>query len=149
MLLLRFGHEYTVASWIISLSLSLSLSLSHCSPRENSATMSWHSSMKRHPLQDTKVYWPLHKWVWRWKDWEKKTLMDMECGDGQLGVAGGGYGGINGDGRRLDLGCWARNTVYRLHVVESCAWNLYNFVNQCHPNRFNKKEKWVYKWVLP
>ena len=29
----------------------------------------------------------------------------MECGDGQLGVAGGGYGGINGDGRRLDLGC--------------------------------------------
>ena len=26
-------------------------------------------------------------------------------------------------------------------VVELCVWNLYNFVTQCHPSKFNKKEE--------
>ena len=54
---------------------------------------------------------------------------------------GEGYGGINGDGRRLDLGWWTHSTVHRWCVVELCTWSLYNFVCQCHPNKFNKKEK--------
>ena len=53
--------------------------------------------------------------------WEK-------AGWGEMGE----YGGINGDGRRLDLGWGTHNTVYRWWVVELCTWNLYNFVNQCH-----------------
>ena len=39
------------------------------------------------------------------------------------------------------LGWWAHNTVYRWSVIELCIWNLYNFINQYHPNKFNKKEK--------
>ena len=34
------------------------------------------------------------------------------------------------------------NTVYRWCVIELYAWNLYNFINQCHPNTLkNFKEK--------
>ena len=51
-----------------------------------------------------------------------------------------GIGEINGDGRRLDLG-WTWITGYRWCVVELCAQNLFNFVTQCHLNKFNKKEK--------
>ena len=25
--------------------------------------------------------------------------------------------------------------------MELCTWNLYGFVDQCHPNKVNKKEK--------
>ena len=32
------------------------------------------------------------------------------------------------------------NTVYRWFVAGLCTWSLYNFVKQCHPNKFNKKE---------
>ena len=40
--------------------------------------------------------------------------------------------GTDGDGRGLTWG--SEHTVL-------CTGDLYNFVNQCHPNKFNKKEK--------
>ena len=49
-------------------------------------------------------------------------------------------GGINGD-ESLDLGWWTHNTVYWWYVVELCTWSLYKCVNQCHPKKYNKKEK--------
>ena len=45
--------------------------------------------------------------------------------------------GINGDGRRLNLGWWIHKTIHRWCTVELYAWNLYNFINQCHPNKFS------------
>ena len=50
-----------------------------------------------------------------------------------------GTGKINGDGRGLDLGWWTHNTIYRWCIIELYTWNLYNFINQCHPNRLYKK----------
>ena len=52
-----------------------------------------------------------------------------------------GYGEINNEGRRLELGWWTHNTLYRGCTIELCTRNRYNFINQCHPNKFNKKEK--------
>ena len=79
-----------------------------------------------------------------WRDWtKKKKLMDHRvgiAGGGGRG-SGGGHGGISSDGRRLDLGWRMHNTLCRWCVVELCPWNLCNFVNQCYPNTFNKKEK--------
>ena len=43
----------------------------------------------------------------------------------------------NGDGRRLDLGWWTHNAIYRGCMIEFYTWKLYNFINQCHPNKFN------------
>ena len=43
--------------------------------------------------------------------------------------------------RRLDLRWWTHNTVYRWCVVELCAWNLCNFVNQCYPIHFSKNRE--------
>ena len=34
------------------------------------------------------------------------------------------------------------------HIIEMYAGNIYDFINQCHPNEFNKnllKELYVYK----
>ena len=47
------------------------------------------------------------------------------------------------------------NTAHRCCVIELCTWNLYSFVHQCHPNKFNLR-KWKemkspfknYLWVL-
>ena len=38
---------------------------------------------------------------------------------------------------------WVVNThaVYRWHIVELLTINLYNFIKQCHPNKFNLKIK--------
>ena len=46
---------------------------------------------------------------------------------------------VNGDGKRLDLGWWTHNTVHRWCIVKLYAWNLYDVINQCHSNKFNKK----------
>ena len=46
-----------------------------------------------------------------------------------------------------DLGWRTHNTVYRWWVVELCTWNLCHFVNQCHPDKFNKKEK-IIEWTI-
>lgn len=37
------------------------------------------------------------------------------------------------------------NTQYSKYVVELCTWNLYKFINQYHPYKFNKKEKIILK----
>ena len=58
---------------------------------------------------------------------------------------GGGYGGLNGDGRRLDLGWWTHSTIYRWCVIELYAWNRYNFVNQCRPQNSIKRKTWKKK----
>ena len=52
------------------------------------------------------------------------------------GGVGRGCKGINSEWRRLNLRWWTRSIVYRRRVVE-----LYNYINQCHANRVNKKEK--------
>lgn len=46
-------------------------------------------------------------------------------------VGGGGYWGISGDGKALDLKCWTHSTVYRSYVVELCTWNLCHFNQHC------------------
>ena len=51
----------------------------------------------------------------------------------------GGKRRINRNGRRLALGWWTHNTIHRWHITELYTWNLYNFVNQCHPNKFDLK----------
>ena len=48
--------------------------------------------------------------------------------------------GYKGDGS-LDLGWWTHNTDYRWYTIELYTWHLYNFINQCHSNKFNKKFK--------
>ena len=47
---------------------------------------------------------------------------------------------INGDGGRLTWG-GERNLLYRWCVIELYSWNLYNFINQYHPNKFNNKKE--------
>ena len=45
-------------------------------------------------------------------------------------------GGTNGDGRDLTL-----EGEYTIQYTrELCTWNLYNFIKQCHPNKFNKNK---------
>ena len=48
--------------------------------------------------------------------------------------------GINSDRKRLDFGWWASSTIYRWCIIELYTWNLNNFTNQCHPNKFNFKK---------
>ena len=48
---------------------------------------------------------------------------------------------------RLDLGWWTHNTIYRWCVIELYPSNLYNFMNQCHPDKLNFKN--IEKKVLP
>ena len=57
-----------------------------------------------------------------------------------MGGSGEGYGGINGDGWRPDLGWCTHNTLHRWCDVELCTLHLYN-VNQCNPSKYNKNEK--------
>ena len=44
-------------------------------------------------------------------------------------------------------GWWTHNTIYRWCIIELymfyriCTWILHNFINQCHPNKFNKKRR--------
>ena len=54
-----------------------------------------------------------------------------------VGVVKGKGGQIHGDWRRFDFGWWARSATYRLWIMEIYTWNLYNLINQCHPNTFN------------
>ena len=39
------------------------------------------------------------------------------------------------------MGWWTHNTLHRWCIIELYTWNLYNFINQCHPNKFNKNKK--------
>ena len=39
------------------------------------------------------------------------------------------------------VGWWACNTACRWCITELWAWNLYHFVNQCHPNKLKKQIK--------
>ena len=34
---------------------------------------------------------------------------------------------------------WTHNTIYRWYIIELFPWNLCNFINQCHPNKFHFK----------
>lgn len=48
------------------------------------------------------------------------------------------------DEQRLDSRGWTHDRVSRWCVIERCAWNLYNFVNRCHPNKTSKNgEKYL------
>ena len=59
--------------------------------------------------------------------------MDM---DNSVVTAGGKMGGTE-----TWLGVWTHDTEHSPCVVELYTWNLCNFVSQCHPNKFSKKEK--------
>ena len=39
---------------------------------------------------------------------------------------------------------YQRNIIYRWCIIELYTWNLYNLINQCHPNKFNKNIFFVY-----
>ena len=52
---------------------------------------------------------------------------------GRREVAKGKGDQIYGDKKRFDLGWWTHNTIYRWYIRELYTWNLYHFVNQCHP----------------
>lgn len=41
----------------------------------------------------------------------------------------------------LDFGWRAHSAGYRCRVLEVHMWILHNLINQCHPNRFNKKNR--------
>ena len=61
---------------------------------------------------------------------------------GRGGVGGGGgYAGINGDGRRLDLGWWTHNIVCRWCVVELCTWNCIILLTSVTPIKSIKRKK--------
>ena len=49
-----------------------------------------------------------------------------------------GKRGVNGGKGRLDSGWWTHNMMYTWCIVELYPWNLYHFINQCHPNKVNK-----------
>ena len=48
-----------------------------------------------------------------------------------------GWRGINGGGRRLDLGRWTHKTTYRWCVAELYPWTLDNFIKYHHHNKIN------------
>ena len=68
---------------------------------------------------------------------EKKKLTDA---DNSMVITRGKEGkvGINGDGSTPDLG-WTHNTICRWYITELYTLNLYNFIDQCYPNKFSKK----------
>ena len=70
----------------------------------------------------------------------------MTRGERGRGEVEDGIGGINDDGRRIDLGWWTHNMMYRWCVIELYTWNI-EFYYQSHPYQFNKKEKmpWFHK----
>ena len=66
----------------------------------------------------------------------------------------------NGHGRRQERVCgsewWWRVTwpgvvsrVYRWCVIELNTLSLYNFINQCHPHKFNLKRLKIGRVILP
>ena len=62
----------------------------------------------------------------------------------KVGSEGRGEEGVredNADGQRPDFRWGAHHTGYRCCVVELSTRNLYNVANQCHPNKFNTREK--------
>ena len=44
---------------------------------------------------------------------------------------------VMNDGR-FDLGQQTRSAMYRWCIIEMYAWNLYNLINHCHPNKCYK-----------
>ena len=42
----------------------------------------------------------------------------------------------------LTLGGGHTRSIYGWCIIELCTQNLYDLINQCHPNKFNLK-KWI------
>lgn len=66
-----------------------------------------------------------------------KRSMFLEAGR-WIGVAGHP---LQGDGRECNLG-GERDAIRIWRVVESYTRNLYDFINQRHPNKFDKKKNY-------
>ena len=49
----------------------------------------------------------------------------------------------NGDRKTLSLGWWVHSAVWRWGFIELYTWNLYGFVSQCNPNKFNLKIQFI------
>lgn len=47
---------------------------------------------------------------------------------------------IYGHRRRFDFRWSTHNAIYRCCIIELYTWNLYNYINQCHSNKFNKNK---------
>ena len=75
---------------------------------------------------------------WRVK---RRKLTDTDSSVETAGrrVDGGRVGRVKGGKQRLG----AENTAHSVQTMcmELCTCNLYTFVNQCHPNKFNKGGK--------
>ena len=52
-----------------------------------------------------------------------------------------GKGGRTYVDRRISFGWWTHNAIYWWTIIELYTQNLYNLINQCHPNTFNKSLK--------
>ena len=42
-----------------------------------------------------------------------------------------------------NLRWWTHNIINRWSIIELYTWNLYNLINQCHPNKFNKAMNYI------
>ena len=64
----------------------------------------------------------------------------------------GGKGEINGDRRRLDLGWWTHNTIYRWCIIKLYTWTYIILLTNVTPINSVKWENirctWMHKWVL-
>lgn len=46
---------------------------------------------------------------------------------------------MHGDGS-FDFGWWTHNALFMWFIIDSYTWNSHNFIDQCHPNKFNFKK---------
>ena len=48
-------------------------------------------------------------------------------------------GGQDASRKQSFTGWWTHNAIHKWCIIELYAWNLYNFINQSYPNKFNLK----------
>lgn len=69
-----------------------------------------------------------------------KTYRHRQQREEGLGLVKDKRDQIYGYRRMFNFGLWARNAKYRWHITDLYSWNLDNFINQCHANKFNEKK---------
>ena len=73
------------------------------------------------------------------------TVVSRGKGSGSKGEGGQ----TRGDRRWFDFGWWAHSAIYRSCIIELYTWNLYNLINQCFPNKFNRTKRYLKKKIVP
>ena len=74
----------------------------------------------------------------KWTNKNKKQKL-TGTSNREKGLEGSQEGQIYGDEKRFDFGWWPHTAICTWCIIELYTWNLYNFINQCHPNKFNNK----------